>query len=63
MGSTSVWSNLILLIVKEVKSRFFWVLALLSGAPYRCPTDDGSIGQELSKTVYNWSVAHFVAAL
>ena len=63
LGSTSVWSDLILLIVKGVKSRFFWVLTLLSGAPYRCTTGDGSIGQELSKTVYNWSVAPFVAAL
>ena len=63
LGSTYVWSDLILLLVKGVKSHFFWVLTLLSGALYRCPTGDGSIGQELSKTVYNWSEAHFVAAL
>ena len=59
LGSTSVWSDWILLIAKGVKSRFIWVLTVLRGAP----TGDGSIGQELSKTVYNWSVAHFIADL
>lgn len=63
VGSTSVWSDLMFIIGKRVKSCFFRVLTLLSDAPCWFAFGHGSTDQELSKTVYPISLAYFLAAL
>lgn len=63
MPSTYVWSDLMCVPVKREKMCFVPYLTLFLTPSCWFAIGPDSRGQELSKNVYNLSVAHFVAAL